>query len=154
MTFWQHRGGTPFRAQKQSISKPPPPYAREKVKSWLLRRGSDFDVARNLEKAKKRWKKRKQKQKHGKSCKKRWKKRKNAKMRTNVKNWWKGLKINPNNRPDCNIRNKITTALPPPSGGPKGGPGQTFGLLFCCYVYAYCFCFVLRLKSPSITIWG
>ena len=52
MTFCQHRGGTPFRAQKQSISKPPPPYAREKVKSWLLRRGSDFDVARNLEKAK------------------------------------------------------------------------------------------------------
>ena len=36
-----------------SISKPPPPYAREKVKSWVLRRGSDFDVPETLERLKK-----------------------------------------------------------------------------------------------------
>ena len=45
MTFWQHRGGPLSGPKKQSISKPPPPYAREKVKNLApskrirLRRG-------------------------------------------------------------------------------------------------------------------
>ena len=61
MTFWQHRGGTPFPGPKTvDLGAPLLPYAREKVKSWApSEEGSDFDVgSETLKKAKKRWKKR------------------------------------------------------------------------------------------------